>query len=319
MVIRSGPGDPSPDWWDKVATWFDLHQTGFVHVGIILGAAIVVWVLGRLAIRGVIRGIREGMPRNERGGRRFSRRSRPNSASSLLTGRLEAERRQRRADTIGVALRSVLGILVFTIALVTILAEVGIEIGPLLAAAGILGVALGFGAQSLVKDLLSGMFILFEDQYGVGDNIDLGEAAGTVEEVGLRITRLRSLNGTVWFIPNGEIRRVGNQSRLWSRAMVEIRIDFGVDVARAETALLEAATTAIARKEIAPNVIGAPIVPGVESIARDAIVLRVLVQVRPGSQWDVERAIRAEIQRVFKARKIHLAVSANQVYMGGGE
>jgi small conductance mechanosensitive channel len=316
-VIRYALGDPPPNWWDKVVSWFDLHQAAFVHVGITLGAAIVVWILGRLVIRGVIRGIREGLPRNERGHGR-GRRSRPESTATILTGRLEAERRQRRADTIGVALRSVLGILVFTIALIMILDEVGAKIGPLLAAAGILGVALGFGAQSLVKDLLSGMFILFEDQYGVGDNIDLGEAVGTVEEVGLRITRLRSLNGTVWFIPNGEIRRVGNQSRLWSRALVEIRIDSGVDVDLAESALLEAATAAIAREGIAPSVIGTPIVPGAESIARDAIVLRVLVQVHPGSQWDVERAIRAEIQRVFKARKIRLAISASQVYMGEG-
>jgi small conductance mechanosensitive channel len=317
-VIRYGLGDTPSDWWDKVASWFDLHQAAFVHVGIILGAAIVVWILGRLAIRGVIQGIREGLPRNERGHRR-GRRFRPESTATILTGRLEAERRQRRADTIGVALRSVLGILVIAIALVTILAEIGIKIGPLLAAAGILGVALGFGAQSLVKDLLSGMFILFEDQYGVGDNIDLGEAVGTVEEVGLRITRLRSLNGTVWFVPNGEIRRVGNQSRLWSRALVEIRIDSGVDVDQAESALLEAATAAIAREEIAPSVIGTPTVPGVESITRDAIVLRVFVRVHPGCQWDVERAIREEIQRVFRKRKIRLAVSANQVYMDGGE
>ena len=303
-------------WWDAVEGWFDRHGENLGQVGIILGVAIVAWLLGRLVIRLAVRGLREGLP--QRGRFRRSRgRAKGGSTKTILTGRLEAERRQRRADTIALALRSVLGVLIFIVALVAILGAYEIEVGPILAAAGILGVALGFGAQSLVRDLLSGMFILFEDQYGVGDSIDLGEAVGTVEEVGLRTTRLRSLNGTVWFIPNGEIRRVGNQSRLWSRALVEVRVDAGVDVARAETALLEAATAAIAREDLAPNVIGTPIVPGVESIAKEAVLLRVHVQVRPGTQWDVERAIRAEIQRVFKARKIRLAPSSSLGYKGG--
>ena len=286
---------------------------------IILGVAFIIWILGRLAIRGAIKGIREGLPKSERRFRRFPRREQAKSETGVLLSLLEAERRQRRAKTIGSALRSVLGILVFAIALFGVLDAADVNLGGFLAVAGIVGVALGFGAQSIVKDLLSGMFILYEDQYGVGDNIDLGEAIGTVEEVGLRVTRLRSLNGTVWFVPNGEIRRVANKSRLWSRAMVEIRVDPNVDIERARSALLEAATAAIAHDEVAPNVLGTATVPGIESIARDAIVLRAFVQVHAGCQWDVERAIRAEIHRVFKEKKIRLAISENRIYMNAAE
>ncbi len=306
-MLQIGLGITRSDWWDKTDT--------SIQVAIIIGAAICVWILGRLAIRGAIRGIREGAPRSESRMRRLVGRSRTGTATTELADRLETVRRRQRADTIGIALRSILGIAVFVAAVLTILSEFGIPVGSLIAAAGILGVALGFGAQSLVKDVLSGMFILLEDQYGVGDSVDLGEASGAVEQVGLRTTRLRSLNGTVWFVPNGEIRRVGNKSRLWSRAMVEVRVNYSQDVEVARAALLEAATAAMERDEIAKHVLGAPTVPGVESLAADAVVLRVFVQVQPGQQWDVERAIRAEIQRVFRKRGVRLAVPENRVYV----
>jgi small conductance mechanosensitive channel len=217
-------------------------------------------------------------------------------------------------------LRSALTVTVVVLALATILTIVGVEVAPLLAGGAIVGVALGFGAQSLVKDLLSGMFMLVEDQYGVGDIIDVGEASGVVEAFGLRSTRLRSLDGTVWFIPNGEIRRVGNKSRLWSRAMIEVRIDFNEDVEKARQAILDATAEAIALPDIAPHVLGEPSVPGIEEMESDAVVLRLLLQVQPAKQWDVQRAIRGAIQRTFRKRKIGLAVPLNRVYAveGGG-
>jgi moderate conductance mechanosensitive channel len=306
------------EWWDNIVAYFDLHRETAWHIVITVAAALVLWIVGRLAIRGATRGIREGIPRSERHIRRMNRRNKSVTSRRAIQNRLEAERRQQRARTLGVALRSALGAIIVIVTAVTILAEVNINIGPLLAAAGILGVALGFGAQSLVKDLLSGMFILFEDQYGVGDTIDLGEAAGSVEEVGLRVTRLRGLDGTVWFVPNGEIRRVGNKSRLWSRAMVEVRVDYAADVEKARLALLAAATTAVEREDLAKYVLGVPDVPGVESLAADAVVLRVFVQVQPGKQWDVQRAIRGEIQKVFRKQRVRLAVPENRIYVGEG-
>lgn len=317
--MTSGTTTGVSEWWDQVVDWFRQTDNHLVKTVIILGVTVLVWILGRLTIRMLIRGLRKGIPKGRSRLPQFIHRAAGTVEPDSLEARLEAERMQRRAKTIGSVLRSIWTVVVVVSALLTILAEWGIQVGAIVAAAGILGVALGFGAQSLVKDMLAGIFILSEDQYGEGDIIDVGEASGVVEEVGLRITRLRGLDGTVWFVPNGEIRRVGNKSRLWSRAMIEFRIDPGADAEIAKKALLEAASSAVDQEEIASVVLGVPTVPGVETITRDAMMLRVFVQVRPGHQWDVERAIRAEVQRVFKKRKIRLAVSENRVYVEGAD
>src|SRR3954465_7924650 len=142
-------------------------------------------------------------------------------------------RRPQRAETVGAVVRSVVSITIWAIALLTVLEILGINLGPLIAGAGIAGVALGFGAQSLVKDFLSGMFMLMEDQYGVGDVIDVGVATGSVEGVSLRTTRLRDVDGVVWHVPNGTILRVGNKSQQGSRAVVDVPVSFQTDIAAA--------------------------------------------------------------------------------------
>ena len=152
-----------------------------------------------------------------------------------------ATRRVQRAKTMGDLLKSVITGVLIAIFGTMILSQLGVNIAPIIASAGILGIALGFGAQSLVKDFLSGIFIIFEDQFGVGDVVDVGEASGTVEAVTLRITRLRDLDGTVWYVPNGEILRVGNKSQNWSRAVVDIGVGYDEDLARAKRVLSEVA------------------------------------------------------------------------------
>ncbi|MBT5138929.1 MAG: mechanosensitive ion channel, partial [Acidimicrobiaceae bacterium] len=142
----------------------------------------------------------------------------------------ESKRAEARAETIGLVLRSIVVAMVWTFAAMMILGQLAIDLGPLIAGAGIGGIALGFGAQSIVKDFLSGLFMLIEDQYGVGDVIDLGYATGTVEKVSLRSTTIRDVNGTVWHVPNGEIARVGNYSQLWSRALLDIEVAYDVDL-----------------------------------------------------------------------------------------
>ena len=124
----------------------------------------------------------------------------------------------------GDLLKSIITGVVVAVVITMALAELDYEIGPILASAGIVGVALGFGAQNLVKDFLAGIFMIFEDQLGVGDSVDLGEASGTVEAVSLRVTRLRDVNGTVWYVRNGEILRVGNQSQNWARTVLDVSI-----------------------------------------------------------------------------------------------
>ncbi len=302
-------------WWTSAYDWVNARgdTAGKVILTVIL--AVVVWVLGRLAIRALTRGLRKGITQGSRRARRLLRRAGLAPAEPTIEAQLEANRYVQRAQTVSVVLRSALTVTVIILTFVMILSEVGVDIAPLLTGGAIVGVALGFGAQSLVKDLLSGMFMLLEDQYGVGDIVDVGDATGVVETFGLRSTRLRSLDGTVWFVPNGEVRRVGNMSRLWSRAMIEVRVDFEEDVDAARQAILDAAAAAIARPEIAPHVLGEATVPGIEEMESDAVVLRLMVQVQPAKQWDVQRAIRAEIQKKFRGRGITLAVPVNRVYV----
>jgi small conductance mechanosensitive channel len=151
-------------------------------------------------------------------------------------------RAEQRIEALASVLRSLTTFVIYAVAAFMILGELGVNLGPLLAGAGIIGVALGFGSQSLVKDFLSGVFILIEDQFGVGDIVNLdGETSGTVEAVSLRTTRLRSVDGTVWHVPNGEIRRVGNQSQHWSRALIDIEVAYDTDLDHAEAVIARVA------------------------------------------------------------------------------
>ncbi len=200
-----------------------------------------------------------------------------------------------RAHTIAAVLRSLCSAVIFSFALIYVLGSLGLDLGPLLAGAGVAGVALGFGAQSLVKDFLSGTFMLIEDQFGVGDIIDAGEASGVVEALTLRTTRLRDLEGTVWHIPNGQIQRVGNKSQQWARAVLDIAISPSADVERAQSAIRSAAEEIWIDKRFVAEVLDAPEVLGVEYFGPDGMTIRVIGKTRPGSQYAVGRAMRARI------------------------
>lgn len=205
------------------------------------------------------------------------------------------ERRRQRAMTIGSVLKSMATFLVYGLAFILVLGELGINLGPIIASAGIIGVAIGFGAQNLVKDFLSGIFMMVEDQYGVGDVVDVGEASGTVESVGLRITTLRDVKGTVWYVRNGEVLRVGNSSQGFAVAVVDVPLGYTADVERAATVLANAASTATESDALKDNILEPPEMLGVESVTPEGLQLRLTVKVRPGKQWAVQRALRAQL------------------------
>ncbi len=220
-----------------------------------------------------------------------------------------------RAQTLALVLRSSASVLIWTIAVTMILGELGVSLGPLIAGAGIAGVALGFGAQSLVKDFLSGIFMLVEDQYGVGDIIDAGEASGTVEAVSLRTTRLRDVNGTVWHIPNGAIQRVGNMSQQWARALLDIDVAYGTDIDRAQTVIKQVADALWHEKAWAGKVLEEPEVWGVENLGPDAIVLRLVVKTRPAEQFTVMRELRRRIADAFLEEGIIMPHPSHEVWV----
>ena len=206
-----------------------------------------------------------------------------------------SQRRAQRARTIGSVLRSLSSVVVLLIGSIMVLAEFGVALGPILASAGIVGVAVGFGAQNLVRDFLSGMFMLLEDQYGVGDIVDLGEASGVVESVGLRITTVRDVNGTVWYVRNGEILRVGNKSQGYAVAVVDVPLAHSADIVHATELVAETATERVAATDVVESVLESPQVLGVERVGPEGVTLRMTVKVKPGQQFAVQRALNAAI------------------------
>jgi small conductance mechanosensitive channel len=214
-------------------------------------------------------------------------------------------------------LRSITTIAIFVLVTLMVLTELSFPIGPLLAGASIFGVALGFGAQSLVRDVVSGMFMIVEDQYGVGDVVDVGAASGTVEAVGLRITRLRDVNGTVWYVRNGEILRVGNQSQGWARAVLDVNVGYNEDIDHAEEVLLETAEQLGRDGRFAALIIDQPEVWGVEAMTTDGIVMRVVIKTQPMQQWVVARELRRRIKMRFDQENIEMRTMPRTVIVNG--
>ncbi|HEU5471176.1 MAG TPA: mechanosensitive ion channel family protein [Actinophytocola sp.] len=215
-------------------------------------------------------------------------------------GALVSERRAQRARTIGSVLKSIVSFVVFGLAFILILGELGLNLAPIVASAGIVGIALGFGAQNLVRDFLSGMFMVVEDQYGVGDVVDVGPASGVVESVGLRVTTLRDVNGTVWYVRNGEILRVGNSSQGFAVAVLDLPVAHGTDVAQVVEILARVGAEVTTAEPLAADVLEPPEVLGVEKITNEAVTIRMTIKVRPGRQWAVQRALRAKIMAAFE-------------------
>ncbi|MQA14774.1 MAG: mechanosensitive ion channel [Pseudonocardiaceae bacterium] len=212
------------------------------------------------------------------------------------------ERRAQRAGTIGSLLRSTSTFVIYGVAFVMVLAEFGINVGPILASAGVIGLAIGFGAQNLVRDFLSGIFMMLEDQYGVGDWVDIGEASGEVEAVGLRITTLRDLGGAVWYVRNGEILRVGNFSQGFAVAVVDVPVARHADTALANRVAGQAAREVA--EENPSDVTAPPDMLGVQSVTPYAVTLRITAKTKPGRQWAVQRALNARVQSALNAEGI---------------
>ena len=245
---------------------------------LILAAAVVVGRIAARAVRRLLRGAQKRAPI-----------------------RASSPRAQQRADTISDVLAGLLKASILVIASFMALSELGVNLAPLIAGAGIAGIAVGFGAQSLVKDFISGMFILVEDQYGVGDQVDLNGASGTVEDVSLRVTRVRALDGTVWFVPNGEIRKVGNASMEWSRALIDVVVSYDTDVANAMDAIADEARRVAEDPEWSGVVLEPPEVWGVHAVAADGVTIRLVVKTAPKRHAALGRVLRGRILNRLRA------------------
>ncbi|MBA3326981.1 MAG: mechanosensitive ion channel family protein [Solirubrobacterales bacterium] len=274
-------------------------------LAILLGAFVVNRLIRR-TVKGGLRTMHSGAVREGMGAMRRR------TPAALLETQVTTLRAEQRITALTDVLRSIVSFVVFLIAGFLILGEIGIELGPLLAGAGILGVALGFGSQSLVKDFLSGLFILVEDQFGVGDIVDLDqETAGTVEAVSLRTTRLRAVDGTVWHVPNGEIRRVGNKSQHWSRALLDVEVAYDTDIEHASGVIKRVADEVWHERD---DVLEEPAVWGVENLGPNSIVIRLVVKTRPSEQYDVSRVLRLRIKNAFDEEGIEIPFPQQTVW-----
>ncbi|MEU8814596.1 mechanosensitive ion channel family protein [Actinoplanes sp. NPDC048796] len=274
-------------------------------IGIILIALLIRWLLHRAIDRLTHTTTRASMPA-------LLKPLKERAAQTAEEGQYIPERRRQRAEAIGSVLRSFVSAVVFTMAALLVLGEFGFNLAPLLASAGIVGVALGFGAQSLVKDLIAGLFMLLEDQYGVGDTVDLGEATGVVETVGLRITTVRDARGVLWYIRNGEIVRVGNKSQGWAMVVIDIPIGF-VNSEQAIAVLKEAAQRVADAPEHQTEFLEPPDVVGVEQLTVDGAVIRTIAKTTSDGQVAVQRDLRQALTESLETSGMSERIAASRL------
>ena len=279
--------------WDishsaRAADLTKVFFAGPVHLALRIGFVLLIALLLRAAAhRTISRATARARRENS---------SRPEKAREALHAR-----RYQRADALDSILRNAASVTIFSIALLIIAGDMGLNLAPVLASAGVLGVAIGFGAQQLVRDFLAGIFMVLEDQYGVGDIVDIGSVTGTVEGVSLRITRVRDVNGVVWYIRNGTIKKAGNESQGWARAVVDFPVPYHHDVGRVRELMLAATVTLWQDSSWRDVILEAPEVWGVHELSSEAVVMRVTARTKPMRQWEVARELRECLKRALDA------------------
>ena len=274
--------------------FFGSHLGVIVAIAVTLVAALVVRWLIRHLVNRVVRTFTDAATR-----KRFARAKADREGDE--TAAMMVERTAARARTLGQLLKSVTTFVVVGIAIVIVLSLLGINVGPIIASAGIVGIAIGFGAQSLIRDFLTGVFMIFEDQYGVGDIVDVGQASGTVEDVGLRLTKLRDDNGVIWYVPNGAIARVGNKSQGWAVADVLVPVPPTSDLDRVQLVLATTAKGLGDDSHWRADVLDEPPVVSVESITPEAVQVRVRLHTRATRQGAVTRELRVRVKEALDA------------------
>lgn len=274
-------------------------------VAVLVLAPVAYWVLS-FVIRQIVRNVVSGA----------KRRVRVADTEALHRSPLYQVRIVQRTKAIGGVLRTIAGWALSIAVLILVLSMLGVDSSALITAAGLFAAAVGIGAQHVVKDALNGLFIVFEDQLGIGDVVDLGEATGVVESVGIRVTEVRDVNGTLWYVRNGEIARVGNMSQGWARVIVDLGVPYDSDVDAAQRTILEIARDLAHDAKWESRIVEDPELWGIESVSKDAIVVRVVVKVRSAARDDVARELRRRLHAGLRAADIQLPSLTNVVLEG---
>lgn len=282
------PTEDSTPWGaftDFVASTYQEWHVLVDIIIIVIGAIFVRWLilfLLRRSVDRVVSGVKKTHNVQE--------------TQELASAPLRAARIVQRTRTLGTVINSVLTVVVTGTALVLILTVLDVPVLGILGAAGVVAAGLAFGAQNLVKDILNGMFMVFEDQFGIGDIVDLGVASGTVESVGVRITSIRDVSGTLWHVRNGEILRVGNKSQGWARVIIDLPVPYNANIDSVKDVILATAKSLSADPEWRRKIIEHPEIWGVESVTAEALVVRLTVKTRSADQWAVARELRLRVK-----------------------
>ncbi|HLL35423.1 MAG TPA: mechanosensitive ion channel family protein [Streptomyces sp.] len=280
----------------NAAGWVEENWSTWLAIGLQVLLIVVVAAVLRMAVR---RGITKLIDRMNRTAQAVD----GTAIGGLL---VNVERRRQRSQAIGSVLRSVASFVILGTAALMVLGTFRINLAPLLASAGVAGVAIGFGARNLVTDFLSGVFMILEDQYGVGDQIDVGVASGEVIEVGLRVTKLRGDNGEIWYVRNGEVKRVGNLSQGWATAGVDVTVRPSEDLDHVKAVLTQVGDT-MSKEEPWNEMLWGPVeILGLDSVLLDSMVVRLSAKTMPGKSLTIERELRWRIKRAFDAEGIRI-------------
>ncbi len=274
-------------------TWpDDALKITFVVIGAIISHLVLEFLISRVVKKLKRNAQREAEPAQENG-------LVDKAAEVIAQVVFDDERHNQRVATIGSVLRHIVRIGVYTVMVLTIMSILSIPMGPLLASAGIGGIALGFGAQTLVKDFIAGIFMLAEDQYGVGDFVHIGELSGTVKSVNLRVTKIQDNTGTLWHISNGEIHKLGNVSKGWSTAIVNIPVAYNEVPANIMAILDQVMDDLKNDPETSADLVDKPFVAGVEKISGGTMTLQIRAKCQANKQWQLERQIRDRCKRAL--------------------
>lgn len=280
----------------NAASWVEQNWSTWLGIGLRIVLIVTIAVVLRVLVRRAITKLID----------RMNRTAQAVDGTALGGLLVNVERRRQRSQAIGSVLRSVASFLILGTAGLMVLSAFEINLAPLLASAGVAGVAIGFGARNLVTDFLSGVFMILEDQYGVGDSIDAGVASGEVIEVGLRVTKLRGDNGEIWYVRNGEVKRIGNLSQGWSTAGVDVTVRPDEDLDKVKATLAEVGET-MAKDEPWNEKLWGPVeVLGLDSVLLDSMVVRVSAKTMPGQSLGVERELRWRIKQAFDEAGIRI-------------
>jgi small conductance mechanosensitive channel len=273
-------------------------------------AIVVVAVLLRVALHFMIRRVVDQVVNG------IKRKQNVDDTQALIASPLQAVRVVQRTRTLGSVLNNVVTVLIAGVALVLVLGELHFDVVAIVGAASVVGAGLAFGAQNIVKDLLNGIFMVAEDQLGVGDVVDVGPATGVVEAVGIRVTQIRDVNGVLWFVRNGEILRVGNMSQGWTRVVIDLAVPYEADVDTVQAAMLKAATDMAALPKWGRSMIDAPEVWGLQSIAEEHVVIRIVSKTRSSERDNVDRELRSRLKKATDELGITLPSLSSVVLTG---